>query len=157
MSQTTQPAIQPPLASEFITAIRAIAQVAHANSRAKGFWEPAASTEGVIWKLSRIALMHSELSECAEGIRKDLIDDHLTHRTQEVAELADTVIRILDYAGAYNLPLGEVIVEKMAYNAGRPHLHGKKPRTKIGKMSSAGVGDFHGDARPPPASPPGTC
>lgn len=126
MTPDNQPAIQPPLASDFIASLTALAQVAHANSRAKGFWEPAERTDPVIWKLSRLALMHSELSECAEGIRKSLQDDHLAHRSQEIAELADTAIRILDYCGAYRLPLGEVIVEKMAYNSSRPYLHGKR-------------------------------
>jgi NTP pyrophosphatase (non-canonical NTP hydrolase) len=70
--------------------------------------------------------MHSELSECLEGVRKDLPDDHLPNRSMEVAELADVLIRAFDYAGAYNLPLGEVILEKMKYNEGRPFMHGDK-------------------------------
>ncbi len=119
---------------DFIRAFAILANKAHANSAAHGFWSlpdemkthPRAAEFEVMWKLSRIALMHSEASEALEGIRKDLKDDHLPHRSMEVAELADVVIRILDYAGAYDLPLAEVILEKMQYNAGRPHLHGKR-------------------------------
>ncbi len=124
----------PAISTAFIASLSELAREAHANSRAKGFWSiadeikqhPRAAELEIMWKLSRIALMHSEASEALEGIRKDLKDDHLPHRSMEVAELADVVIRIMDYAGAYDLPLAEVVLEKMAYNAGRPFLHGKK-------------------------------
>ena len=119
---------------EIIGVFKDIACIAHENSRSKGFWDLIDSLQShpryaeieVFWKLSRHDLIHSETSEATEGVRKDLKDDHLPHRSMEVCELADTVIRILDYAGAYNLPLGEVILEKMAYNAGRPFMHGDK-------------------------------
>ncbi len=125
---------------DFIRSLAILADQAHANSQAKGFWEAHAAIRLLLvehrpdllaqyvvqWKLSRHGLMHSEVSEATEGVRKDLADDHLTHRSMEVAELADTVIRVLDYAGAYNLPLAETILEKMAYNAGRPFMHGDK-------------------------------
>lgn len=121
----------------FIVSTEEMAAQAHGNSRNKGFWgvldkiraledkEFAAQLE-TLWKLSRIALMHSELSEALEGIRKDLPDDHLPHRSMEAAEMADTMIRILDYAGGHGIPLAEVVMEKMAYNSKRPHLHGDK-------------------------------
>lgn len=67
-------------------------------------------------KAELICLMHSELSECLEGVRKNLMDDKLPHRKMEEVELADTVIRIFDYAGAYNLNLAEAIIEKLKYN-----------------------------------------
>jgi hypothetical protein len=122
------------LAGDFVRSFRQLAELAHENSRAKGFWSlieelkthPRFSEIEVIWKISRAGLVHSEVSESVEGIRKNLADDHLPERSMEVAELADTVIRILDYAGAYNLPLAEVILEKMAYNTGRPFMHGDK-------------------------------
>lgn len=119
---------------EFIRSLRTFAQLAHENSRNKGFWNlieelrnhPRKDELEIVWKLSRVALIQSEASEALEGIRKNLTDDHLPHRSMEAAELADVIIRILDYAGAYDLPLGEVILEKMLYNSNRPYMHGKK-------------------------------
>jgi hypothetical protein len=52
-----------------------------------------------------ICLMHSELSEAMEGERKNLMDDKLPHRKMAEVELADTLIRIFDYAGAYGYDL----------------------------------------------------
>jgi len=66
-----------------------------------------------------IALMHSELSEALEGVRKGRPDDHLPHRSAEEVELADALIRIFDYAGAFRLDLEGAYREKMQYNAAR--------------------------------------
>lgn len=70
-------------------------------------------------KAEMICLMHSELSEAMEGVRKNLMDDKLPHRTMEEVELADTIIRICDYAGGFGLDLGGAIIEKLKYNSER--------------------------------------
>lgn len=67
-----------------------------------------------------IALIHSELSECLEGIRKSSQDTHLPQYSMELVELADTVIRIFDYAEGHKLgSLGPVILNKLKYNRQR--------------------------------------
>ena len=66
-----------------------------------------------------IALMHSELSEALEGWRKNLMDDHLPHRSAVEVELADAIIRILDTAGAEGLDVAGAIQEKFEYNQTR--------------------------------------
>lgn len=66
-----------------------------------------------------IALMHSELSEALEGVRKNSMDDKLPHRRMEEVELADCLIRIFDYAGNWHLDLEGAYQEKRAYNAQR--------------------------------------
>lgn len=57
-----------------------------------------------------IMLMVSEVAEAMEGERKNLMDDHLPGRRMAEVELADVIIRIMDYAGAYNLDLDTTIV-----------------------------------------------
>lgn len=81
-----------------------------------------------------IALMHSELSECMEGERKDLMDDKLPHRKMAEVELADALIRILDYAEGFGYNVGGAMIEKLLYNRkradhqreAREAAHGKK-------------------------------
>ncbi len=71
-----------------------------------------------------LALIHSEVSEALEGERKDLMDDKLPHRKMAEVELADTIIRILDYAAGFGYDLQGAFDEKMAYNAKREdHTH----------------------------------
>ena len=45
-------------------------------------------------------LINSEIIECMEGERKDLMDDKLPHRKMAEVEMADTAIRVLDVLGA---------------------------------------------------------
>lgn len=66
-----------------------------------------------------LCLIHSEVSECMEGERKDLMDTHLPHRKMAEVELADVLIRLFDYAGAYGYDLDGAFVEKRAFNAQR--------------------------------------
>lgn len=66
---------------------------------------------------TKLALIHSEISEALEGHRKDLMDDKLPHRTALDTELADVVIRDGDLAGAVSARLGEAIVAIAGYSS----------------------------------------
>jgi len=66
-----------------------------------------------------LMLIVSEISEAMEGERKGLMDDKLPHRAMAEVELADTIIRICDYAGRWGYDLGGAVVEKLRYNATR--------------------------------------
>lgn len=76
-----------------------------------------------------LCLVHSEISEAMEGARKNLMDDHLPHRSMLEVELADAVIRILDIGGANGLDIEGAINEKIAYNRQRAD-HQKENRNK---------------------------
>jgi NTP pyrophosphatase (non-canonical NTP hydrolase) len=67
-----------------------------------------------------LMLIVSEVAEAMEGERKNLMDDHLPHRKMAEVELADILIRVFDYAGAFGYDLDGAVAEKRAYNAQRP-------------------------------------
>jgi NTP pyrophosphatase (non-canonical NTP hydrolase) len=46
--------------------------------------------------------------------------------SQMEEELADVVIRLLDFAGGENLNIEGALIAKMAYNEKRPYRHGGK-------------------------------
>lgn len=71
-----------------------------------------------------LMLIVSEIAEAMEGERKSLMDDKLPHRRCAEVELADALIRIFDYAHAYNYDIGGAFEEKMQHNANREdHSH----------------------------------
>lgn len=80
-----------------------------------------------------LCLMHSEISECMEGVRKNTQDSHLPLRKTEEVELADLMIRVLDYAGYRNLDLQGAINEKLAYNCARKDHTAEERRKANGK------------------------
>lgn len=74
-------------------------------------------------------LVISEIVEAGEGERKDLMDDKLPHRKMAEVELADALIRIFDYAGAYGYDLEGAYKDKRAYNAQRlDHTHAERAK-----------------------------
>lgn len=108
-------------AEKFRAGFKVVQRDVHANAVEKGFWE-GERNDGEL-----IALMHSELSEALEALRHDNPpDDKIPEFSGEEAELADTIIRIMDYAEAKGLRIPEAILAKMEYNAGRGHKHGKQ-------------------------------
>ena len=75
-------------------------------------------------------LIISEVIEALEGIRKDLKDDHLPHRSMEEVEMADVFLRLVDYCGGRKLDLGNAVCEKATYNILRED-HKKENRDKL--------------------------
>lgn len=63
-------------------------------------------------------LIISELAECLEGERKNLQDDKLPHRKMAEVEMADVVIRVLDYAGGFGIPLNDIPEDQLVLMAG---------------------------------------
>jgi NTP pyrophosphatase (non-canonical NTP hydrolase) len=121
-------------------AVNTLIQACHGPAKVAGWWVDPKTGLGITDQEGRallaskglhIALIHSELSEALEGIRKTKPDDHLPHLSSEAVELADAVIRCFDYAGGYGIDLATALVEKLAYNAHRPD-HKMENRQKEG-------------------------
>jgi len=81
---------------------------------------------------NKLCLVHSELSEAMEGDRKNLYDDKLPQYKMRDVELADAAIRIFDMAGAFGIPLGEILVAKLKFNTKR------KDHTPEARVSTGG-------------------
>lgn len=107
---------------EFILRWNEVSAQVHDWAVRKNFWEQGKErNDGEL-----IALMHSELSEALEALRHgNPPDDKIPGFNGAEAELADTIIRIMDAARGRGWRVAEAIIEKMAYNEGRPRKHGK--------------------------------
>lgn len=99
---------------------------AHEISKAKGWHD-----EGMERSVGEdIALMHSELSEALEDFRAGRFPAEVYSEGEKPCgipvELADVLIRIFDFCGKHEIDLGSSVLDKMQYNATRPHRHGGK-------------------------------
>lgn len=76
-----------------------------------------------------MGMVMTELAEAVEDDRKDLAagpSEKIAPFTRMEEEIADAIIRLLDFAGLHKLRIGPAIVAKIIFNAGRPHKHNRK-------------------------------
>lgn len=89
-----------------------LAKEIHQQNVAAGWWKDMNRD-----LFQTLQLVSTELAEATEGLRKNLMDDHLPHRKMEEVELADALIRLLDLAGRYGWEYSEDdIPEKFLIN-----------------------------------------
>lgn len=134
----------------FVSAFNDMAQLAHENAVAKGWWEcpdadlvrrtiaiaglsddAEAELEALADRLEQrnagevLALMHSELSEALEAERDgNPRSEKVPTFSATEEELADVIVRIMDWAASRGMHVGSAIVAKHIYNKGRAHRHG---------------------------------
>jgi hypothetical protein len=102
-----------------------LAREAYLNSKLKGFHERDFITNGNFGIRNpsidgeRLALIHSEISECLDSLR-----DGNDEGAEE--ELADVIIRVLDFSESKGWSMDKAVANKMAKNKHRERLHGKK-------------------------------
>jgi NTP pyrophosphatase (non-canonical NTP hydrolase) len=107
-----------------MASIREWQSLVHEAAKLKGWYEgtPRSAVENHM-------LMVSELAEATEAVRKGqpeiwFHDDGKPDG--ELVELADVVIRILDYCEYHDWDLEGAMALKHAFNQTRPHRHGGK-------------------------------
>jgi NTP pyrophosphatase (non-canonical NTP hydrolase) len=115
--------------------------IVHQRMVDKGFWDHAKVGGPVSWRdgdpipgtgeinnpsifPEKLMLMVTEVAEVMEAFRDD--PDPNAASDHEAEEVADILIRVMDYAAAREIDLGAEYVKKMRVNADRPMLHGRK-------------------------------
>lgn len=123
---------------EFIKQFRAVQTTAHTINRENGWWNQRMQTLAMLkdkgidhspnLAIELIALCHTELTEAVEAARRQRQQSWADSKTKDtmVRELAGTIVRIMDMAEFFELPLAEAILEEIKANAQRGYMHGGK-------------------------------
>lgn len=98
----------------------------------KGFESPAVDID------RKLLLVVSEVCEAQEELRDGKLPNEIYYLDEIQGlstkgkpcgfpvEIADTIIRLLDICGAFDIDIQSIIEEKLAYNKIRPAKHGRK-------------------------------
>lgn len=102
-------------------------RLAHLEAKAKGFWPKVKAELSPADWMVKAALIGTEAHELMEAHRRDPYaecDKEGLELTAEAEECADIMIRLLDFAEARGINLGEATRLKFEYNRGREFQHG---------------------------------
>ena len=105
--------------------INEFAKIVHENAVRHGWWEEEREFPEIA------ALIHAEISEALEEYRDGHAPDEVyfgeAGKPEGVpVELADAVIRIMDYCMRAGIDIESVMLRKHEYNVDRPYRHGGK-------------------------------
>lgn len=90
-------------------AIAELCTSVHADNVAAGWWSDLKTGERIDRNVGELLmLVVTELSEGADGLAGNLMDDKLPHRQMIEVELADTAIRIFDLGGGLDLGIATI-------------------------------------------------
>lgn len=108
-----------------MTGINEVAKQIHENAVDHGWWDEERGFPEII------ALCHSELSEALEEYRNGSLPTEVytgnNGKPEGIPiELADVIIRVLDYCGYAGIDIDAAISQKHEYNKTRPYRHGGK-------------------------------
>jgi NTP pyrophosphatase (non-canonical NTP hydrolase) len=98
----------------------------HSITRSKGFWDSFTEYDTFPFYAYKLAMIHSEVTETLEAIRKDKGEDEV------VLEIVDILIRVLDFYEGLKYTkeidskwdLDEMMAKKIEVNEERPEMHG---------------------------------
>ena len=115
--------------------LRKLQKAVHELAVEKGWYEGTPKADDPTWLGARLALVHSEVSEALECVRRGQMTRTYQSWPEAVGptkpeglptELADVVIRVLDLCESLGIDLELEIVCKHAFNRTRPARHGGK-------------------------------
>ena len=103
--------------------IQELQQTAWTTAQEKGFHDDLAWTEPRLAAMVRLALIHTEVSEVTQEVKRHGVDsaaslERIGH------ELADILIRVADLAEVLGVSLDARTQEVLALNARRPYQYG---------------------------------
>lgn len=112
----------PGVVQEFTSLFDVISGYVNETATRNGFWEGEGCTVG-----EKLMLMVSEIAEALEAQRDGSpLSEKIPPFSGMEEELADLVIRAMDFAYHHNMRLAEAILAKIDYNDTRPYKHGRK-------------------------------
>lgn len=108
-------------ANQFKEAWKGISARAHQININNGWWEKDRNPYELI------ALMHTELAEGTEALRHGCpVSDKIAPHGNLEEEMADVIIRIMDFGAGRNLDIASAVIAKLEVNSKRGYRHGGK-------------------------------